>query len=76
MSEEADFYTTDEVAQKLNVNIETVRRLIRSGKLAAIQIGLNYRIPVAEYDRFATPAPKQQKPRTQRDAIRALMRSA
>lgn len=71
-----DFLTTEEMAGKLKANTETVRRLIRSGKLTAIKLGNNYRIPVSEYERFTTPAPRPTKPRTQRDAIRDLMRSA
>jgi excisionase family DNA binding protein len=73
---EDEHFTTDELALKLKVNTETVRRLIRSGKLAAIKLGNTYRVPAAEYERFTTPAPRPTKPRTQRDAIRELMRSA
>lgn len=32
-------YTTEEVAQKLEVHLQTVRRMIRAGKLHGIRIG-------------------------------------
>lgn len=38
------FYTTDEVAEILSVNAETVRRWIRSGQLEAFDTGKGYRI--------------------------------
>lgn len=73
--DETDFLTTGEVAARLKANAETVRRLIRTGRLAAIKLGNNYRIPAEEYRRFATPEPTPKAPRTQRDRVRKLLRS-
>ncbi|MGO8947108.1 MAG: helix-turn-helix domain-containing protein [Ktedonobacterales bacterium] len=48
--------TAEEVAQRWKVNIETVRRWIRSGELQAVDLGgpAGYRIRQAELDRFIT----------------------
>jgi len=37
-------YTAEQVAEKLQVSLITVRRYIKSGKLQASKIGRNYRI--------------------------------
>jgi excisionase family DNA binding protein len=74
--DEDEHLTTEEFAKKLKVSTETARRLIRTGKLQAIRIGRNYRIPAAEYERFTTPAAPRQAPRTIRDRIRQNLRSA
>jgi len=37
--------TMKEVAAALRVHVQTVRRLIRAGKIPAISIGKQYRIP-------------------------------
>ncbi len=48
------FLTVDEVAQRLNVHPDTVRRWIRAGEINALSLGgpAGYRIPQAELDRF------------------------
>jgi excisionase family DNA binding protein len=43
-----NMYTTDEVAQMLNVSRRTVQRMIQSGELIAIGKQRNYRIPEDE----------------------------
>ena len=42
------YYTTQEIAEKLSLNIETVRRWIKSGKLKAKKIGRTYYIEESE----------------------------
>ena len=48
--------TPDEVADRLNLHVKTVRRYIREGQLPSVQIGKRYRVPskalnvFAEYD--------------------------
>ncbi len=46
--------TVEEVARRLGVHIDTVRRWIRSGELPAINLGgpAGYRITQADLDRF------------------------
>lgn len=47
-----DFYTTEELATKLKLNVMTVYRYIKAGKLKAHKIGKEYRIGRAEFERF------------------------
>lgn len=48
------FYTTDEVAEKLNIEKEVIRDLIRKGELYAIKIGKSYRITDSDLQEFLT----------------------
>lgn len=47
-----DIMTPEQVAQYLQLNTDTVYRLIRQNKLAASQIGRAYRIPKEEVETF------------------------
>lgn len=49
---EKEFYTAEELAGKLRVNIMTIYRYIKAGKLKAHKLGKEFRIPKAEFDRF------------------------
>lgn len=44
--------TVSEVASLMRVSNMTVYRLIKSGQLAAIRVGKNYRIRESEVDRY------------------------
>ena len=46
-------YTADEVAERLNLHVKTVRRYIRDGRLKAKRIGKEYRVTRADLDAFA-----------------------
>ena len=46
------FYTAQEVADKLQVNIMTIYRYIKAGKLKAYKIGKEYRIEEVEFQKF------------------------
>lgn len=48
-------YTAEEVAELLQVNKETVLRMIRTGRLAALRLGKGYKIPRTELDKLLTP---------------------
>ena len=50
MSEE--FLTAEEIAKTLKVNIMTVYRWIKSGKLTAFKAGKQYRIKKEDLDNF------------------------
>lgn len=52
MKTENDFYTTYELAEMLKINVMTVYRYIKSGKLLAHKIGKEYRVSRVELDRF------------------------
>ena len=47
-----EFYTPAEIAEKLRVNIMTIYRYIRAGKIRALKLGKEFRIDVKEYERF------------------------
>lgn len=47
-----DMLTAEEVAEKLRVNVATIRRWIRQGKLPAIELVGQYRILRSDYEKF------------------------
>lgn len=49
-----EFYTAKELAEKLRVNIMTIYRYIKSGKLKAHKIGKEFRIDISEFNNFLT----------------------
>jgi len=56
-----ELLTPDEVADRLNLHVKTVRRYIREGQLPSVRIGKRYRVPLnalnafAEYDQAEIP---------------------
>ena len=52
MSVEKKFYTTEELAKELRVNIMTIYRYIKAGKLKAYKIGKEFRIDEKEFNKF------------------------
>jgi excisionase family DNA binding protein len=59
-------YTVDEVAERLDLHVKTIRRFIREGRLPAKRIGKEYRISRRVFEEFAGAAdPKEEaSPRT------------
>ena len=55
------FFTVDEVADKLQLNPETIRRYIQSKELEAYKFGKNYRIEEKELDRFLETRSSRKK---------------
>jgi len=49
---ETEYLTTQEIAEKLKVNILTIRRWIGIGKLPAFRIGKAYRIRKEDFERL------------------------
>ncbi len=49
---EKEFYRAEELADKLDVNIMTIYRYIKSGRLQAHKIGKEFRIAKSEFKRF------------------------
>lgn len=47
-----EFYTAQELADKLRVNIMTIYCYIKAGKLKAYKIGKEFRIDKEEFNRF------------------------
>lgn len=57
-----------DVAKKLNVTRNTVRNLVKKGKIKAIQVGRNYRIEEADFDSFISASaivPDRMTPSTE-----------
>lgn len=50
--EKREFLTAEEVAEMLKVNIMTIYRYIKAGKIKAFKLGKNFRIEKKEFDRF------------------------
>lgn len=46
------YYTPTELAKLLSVNVMTIYRYIKAGRLAAHKIGKEYRIDHAEFEKF------------------------
>ena len=49
---EKEFYRAEELAEKLDVNIMTIYRYIKSKKLKAYKIGKEFRIDKDEFNNF------------------------
>ena len=49
---EKDFYTAQELADKLQVNIMTIYRYIKAKRLKAYKIGKEFRIDKTEFNAF------------------------
>lgn len=47
-----EFYTAKEISDKLKLNVMTIYRYIKSGKLKAYKIGKEFRIEKQEFDDF------------------------
>lgn len=50
--ENYEFYTAEELAKKLRVNIMTIYRYIKAKRLKVNKIGKDFRIPKDEFERF------------------------
>lgn len=51
-TETKPFYTARELAAVLSVNVMTIYRYIKAGKLAAYKLGKEFRIEREEFERF------------------------
>lgn len=47
-----DFYTAQELADKLKLNVMTIYRYIKAGRLQAFKVGKEFRIDRLEFERF------------------------
>lgn len=50
--QEKEFYKVEDLAEKLDVNIMTIYRYIKAGRLKAYKIGKEYRIDKVEFNNF------------------------
>ena len=58
---ESSYLTTRDVAERMDVSLSTVRRLIRRGELQASRVKGAYHIKLAEFERFTFKRWCQQK---------------
>ena len=66
------FLTTEEVLEYLQVNLRTVYRLIKAGKIPAVRVGRQWRFRKRDIDAWL----ESQRPRTVRPATPSAVRAA
>ncbi|MHA1330914.1 MAG: helix-turn-helix domain-containing protein [Candidatus Hodarchaeales archaeon] len=47
-----EFYTLNDIAELLGLNWRTVQRYVKDGRIKAIKVGRQWRIPAEEYARI------------------------
>ncbi len=52
MTDKKNFYRAEELAEKLDVNVMTIYRYIKAGKLVAYKFGKEFRIDENEFNTF------------------------
>lgn len=52
MKKNKEFYRAEELAEALQVNIMTIYRYIKAGRIKAHKIGRGFRIDKSEFNRF------------------------
>lgn len=52
MTKEKEFYKAEDLAKLLEVNIMTIYRYIKAGRLKAYKIGKEFRIDKNEFNKF------------------------
>ena len=58
--QEKEFYKAEDLAEKLDVNIMTIYRYIKAGRLKAYKLGKEYRIDKVEFNNFLSRAQSNQ----------------
>lgn len=56
MKNTEEFYTAEELADKLRVNIMTIYRYIKAGKIKAYKFGKEFRVEKSEFESFLKKA--------------------
>src|ERR1700754_3596296 len=69
---EDGFLTTEEVLEYLQVNLRTVYRLIKAGKIPAVRVGRQWRFRKRDIDAWL----ESQRPRQGRASVAAAARTA
>lgn len=64
-----NFYTAEDVASLLDLNVRTVRRYIREGRLKAARVGKQYRIAGADLSEFVGLDTASDMPQQARHAL-------
>lgn len=58
--QEKEFYKAEDLAEKLDVNIMTIYRYIKAGRLKAYKLGKEYRIDKVEFNNFLSRVQNNQ----------------
>ena len=56
--ENEEFFTVEEMAEKLKMSTRTIRRHIKAGNITYFKLGREFRIPVSEIERLTVPRKK------------------
>lgn len=56
-----EYYTVEELAEKLQVHWQTILNYIRSGELEALRLGKGYRISKSSFDKFVSNRSTKKK---------------
>ena len=59
MSEE--FYSLEQVAERLDLHVRTVRAYVRDGRLKAVRIGKQYRVATADLEALTGALPRRAR---------------
>jgi len=59
--QEKEFFTAKELAEKLRVDIMTIYRYIKAGKINAYKIGKEFRIEKKEFNKFLNKVKTKKK---------------
>jgi excisionase family DNA binding protein len=59
--EEEKYWTPEEIAERLKINVRTVNRWIASGKLRAIRVGRLWRVPDSAIREFVEEQQTEQE---------------
>ncbi len=54
--QEKEFYKAEDLAEKLDVNIMTIYRYIKAGKIKAYKFGKEFRVEKSEFESFLKKA--------------------
>lgn len=74
----SDFYTVQEVAEKLKVSVQSVNGLIKGNQLKTVRIGTLVRVPVSALEDFAKSAgkaPPKKAPTEKQTAAREAFKA-
>lgn len=55
MTPESRMYSLEQIAERLGLNVRTVRGYVRSGRLKAVRIGKQYRVTREDLETFTGP---------------------
>ncbi len=67
----SEVYLTEEVAELIKFHPETVRRLVREGRIQAMKFGRDWRIPNSEVQRILREGLPKGSPSPEKKSVKA-----